>query len=188
MVEITSPNFPAEYPNRAQIMWFVRAPVNHIAVVRIVEFRTESGYDTLTVYGGSSPVFAYRTLLATLSGYQDIYEDIFSVGSYMWLNFDMSRKWIGSATQWSQSSLEPNIHTFICIVWSYVQSCFITSVPSVNRTAMTAQAGRWWSGVGPMNVSQARPYLPPTTGPSIQHERLLRVKNILVWIFKQAFL
>ena len=40
------------------------------------------------------------------------------------------------------------------------------SVPSVNRTIMTAQAGHWWSGVGPMDVSQARPYLPPTTGPT----------------------
>ena len=40
------------------------------------------------------------------------------------------------------------------------------SVPAINRTVMTTQAGHWWSGVGPMDVSQARSYLPPTTGPT----------------------
>ena len=39
-------------------------------------------------------------------------------------------------------------------------------MPSVDRTVMTMQAGHWWSGVGPMDVSQAPPYIPSTTGPT----------------------
>ena len=57
------------------------------------------------------------------------------------------------------------------------------SVSSVHRTAMTQQTGHWWSGVGPMDVSQAQPFLPPTTGPiardgtSVHH----LIDGILMW-------
>ena len=56
--------------------------------------------------------------------------------------------------------------TFISIVCFDFLLFVKMSVPSVKRTVMTAQAGHWWSGVGPMDVSQSRPYLPPSTGPT----------------------
>ena len=60
---------------------------------------------------------------------------------------------------------------------------FITiSVPSVHRTVMTQQSGHWWSGVGPMDVSQAQPSHPPTTGPTARDGTSVHQLQAPAWL------
>lgn len=84
--EIISPNFPQLYPNNVEMLWHIRAPSNYSVSVRFAEFSTELNYDFLTVYGGILPSFGESTRLASLTGDERI-DDIFYLGSYLWLEF-----------------------------------------------------------------------------------------------------
>ena len=52
--EIMSPNYPDFYPNSADILWFVRVPVDYRVSVTISDLAIEQCCDRLTIYDGSS--------------------------------------------------------------------------------------------------------------------------------------
>ncbi|XP_041463290.1 CUB and sushi domain-containing protein 1-like [Lytechinus variegatus] len=66
-MHISSPNYPASYPSRAEVEWIVSIPENCSLILNVTNFSTESSYDKLKIgcaYEADSPA----TTLATFSG------------------------------------------------------------------------------------------------------------------------
>nr|XP_054763571.1 uncharacterized protein LOC129270196 [Lytechinus pictus] len=78
-VEITSPNYPQDYPGSLRILWVVHAPANYRVSLRFIAFNTEATYDFLYVDAGREPELSF-------SGEGD-FDDIISSASYMVLTF-----------------------------------------------------------------------------------------------------
>ncbi|CAK8695000.1 scavenger receptor cysteine-rich domain-containing protein DMBT1-like [Clavelina lepadiformis] len=50
-IEISSPNYPNDYPNNANVTWWIRVPEDKTVVIDITELEMEN-FDRLTVYDG----------------------------------------------------------------------------------------------------------------------------------------
>lgn len=51
-MEIWSPNYPSNYPNRANCTWNIRAPQGRAIKIYFLYFSTESGYDYVQFIDG----------------------------------------------------------------------------------------------------------------------------------------
>lgn len=51
---LQSPNFPHDYPNNCDCSWRIFAPAGYQVQIHFESFRTETGYDYVTVYDSSS--------------------------------------------------------------------------------------------------------------------------------------
>ncbi|XP_063961438.1 uncharacterized protein LOC129270205 isoform X2 [Lytechinus pictus] len=77
---ITSPNYPQDYPNNADISWNIHVPSSHRVLLQFIAFDTEARYDFLYVYAGRDP----ETILTGDGNF----DDIVSSGSFMQLRFE----------------------------------------------------------------------------------------------------
>ncbi|XP_030839736.1 tolloid-like protein 1 [Strongylocentrotus purpuratus] len=55
VAEVTSPNFPQEYTNYADILWRVKAPAGYRVLLHFTALDTEPEYDFVTIYEGRVP-------------------------------------------------------------------------------------------------------------------------------------
>lgn len=85
-VEITSPNFPNNYPNSDQCQWFLHSPTDKELNVYIQSFDTELDFDILRLGNGVS-VLDTSTLIAELSGSVGAGTNYTTSTSSMWMTF-----------------------------------------------------------------------------------------------------
>ncbi|XP_038061175.1 deleted in malignant brain tumors 1 protein-like isoform X2 [Patiria miniata] len=81
---ITSTNYPSNYPNNADDIWYLQTDKGRIIQLTFVSFRLESGYDNLKGGDGED---ASTAQLFSLSGTGVIPTDKVSSGNKMWLRF-----------------------------------------------------------------------------------------------------
>eukprot|EP00057_Strongylocentrotus_purpuratus_P019270 XP_011673744.1 PREDICTED: tolloid-like protein 1 [Strongylocentrotus purpuratus] len=83
---ITSPNYPNQYDDNADILWKVTAPSGYRVVLHFKYFITQQHKDNVTVFEGRAPEFDKSVIRIHESG-STIPSNITSVGSYLWLRF-----------------------------------------------------------------------------------------------------
>lgn len=83
---ITSPNYPNQYDDNADILWKVTAPSGYRVVLQFKNFTTQQHKDNVTVFEGRAPEFEKSVMRIRESG-STIPSNITSVGSYLWLRF-----------------------------------------------------------------------------------------------------
>lgn len=49
-MEITSPNYPNNYPNSVYCSWNIAVQRDFVVRIIVLNFNTESGYDTVRIY------------------------------------------------------------------------------------------------------------------------------------------
>ncbi|XP_077976759.1 cubilin-like [Styela clava] len=84
--EISTPNFPDNYPNGSDISWMIAYPEGHTIVLDIVEFETEKCCDHLIVYDGMNT--SLSNVLAIFDGVIEGNDSsIASTGNALFLRF-----------------------------------------------------------------------------------------------------
>nr|XP_054772462.1 bone morphogenetic protein 1 homolog [Lytechinus pictus] len=102
---ITSPNYPGNYYNNADIVLLMIAPTGIRIRIQFSDFLIWYG-DSLTVYLGLTDSPSDATWRATLSG-SSLPDDISSTGSYMWLRFTSDDSVTRKGFSASVSTIEP---------------------------------------------------------------------------------
>ncbi|XP_072041404.1 uncharacterized protein [Amphiura filiformis] len=89
---ITSPGYPAPYPDYQHCEWYISFPENMYVLLRFEVFETENGYDIVTVGDGLeiSPETAVLYLSGSKSSSEEIPEKYISGQSTAWMTFDSS--------------------------------------------------------------------------------------------------
>ena len=85
-MNITSPNYPDQYPNSTYKRWEISSPPDHAILLQFISFNLELGFDYLYVYTGTIPSLSNSTRIADLTG-QSLPGDTISYAPYMWLVF-----------------------------------------------------------------------------------------------------
>jgi len=80
---LTSPNYPSNYPNRANCQWRIDPPGNTPIILEFDDFKTESGYDVVAVHDGAS---SSATQLVRASG-STLPSPITSTGGTIFISF-----------------------------------------------------------------------------------------------------
>ena len=114
-VVLTSPNFPSNYSNNADLTWNIIAPSQSYGVLVIFNhFYLELSYDYLRVYAGSNPSFENSTPIGVYSG-SSLPAKIESRDMYLWMSFtsDGSVVFSGFEIEVSAFDLTGTIYTIL---------------------------------------------------------------------------
>ncbi|XP_071849294.1 enteropeptidase-like [Apostichopus japonicus] len=82
IVTITSPDYPANYPNHASVTWTFIADEGHTLTFHCIFITTENHHDFILIGNGVVP---YKRRIGKISG--TTCEDVTSEGSSMWIQF-----------------------------------------------------------------------------------------------------
>ena len=114
-VVLTSPNFPNNYSNNANMMWNIIAPSQDYGVlVNFTHFHLEQCCDYLSVYAGSTPSFRDSALIGEYLG-SSLPANIESRHMYLWISFtsDGSVVYSGFEIEVSAFDLTGTIYTIL---------------------------------------------------------------------------
>ncbi|XP_030839724.1 bone morphogenetic protein 1-like [Strongylocentrotus purpuratus] len=92
VAEVTSPNFPQEYNNYADILWRVKAPADYRVLLHFTALDTEPEYDVVSIYEGRVQDLEKSTRRSRNSGHGSPL-NITSIGSYLWIRFTSDRNY-----------------------------------------------------------------------------------------------
>ncbi|XP_072168051.1 uncharacterized protein [Diadema setosum] len=81
---LTSPNYPGNYPNNADVLWLISVPDNYSVLVSPVQFQTETYFDSLAIGTGDSP--SEETVVGIFDGF-NFTHDLRFLSPRIWIYF-----------------------------------------------------------------------------------------------------